>query len=185
MTMHSLLLLPFSANEGWPSLAERRPNYWYVFLLLVAPLSVLAAVMVYFGGSTHPEMFPHTARGRDWVAVAYAFLIMEFLSVGFMGLVIKNMADAYGFRIDYPGAYLLASIFPVPMWLSSLGLLASSLAATGIIGLAGLAHSCGLVYHGLEGLSRSREGASATVMTMVILALGFGLWLSMLTVAFG
>jgi len=112
---------------------------------------------------------PTTARGRDWIAVAYAFLIMEFLSVGLMGMVIKNMAEAYRFRIDYPGAYLLAS----------------SLAATGIIGLASLALSCGLVYHRLDGLYRSREGASAMVMTMVILALGFGLWLSMLTVAFG
>ena len=185
MTMHSLLLLPFSADEGWPSLAARRPSYWNVFLLLVVPLSVLAAVMVYFGGSTHPEMLPHTAGGRDWVAVAYVFLIMEFLSVGVMGLVIKNLAEAYEFRIDYPGAYLLASIFPVPMWLSSLGLLASNLIVTGIIALAGLALSCGLVYHGLEGLSRSREGASATVMTLVILVIGFGLWLSMLTVAFG
>jgi hypothetical protein len=58
------------------------------------------------------------------------------------------------------------------MWLSSLGLLASSVIVTGIIGLADLALSCGLVYHGIEGLSCSGEGSSATVMTIVILALG-------------
>jgi hypothetical protein len=29
---------------------------------------------------------------------------MKFLSVCLMGIVIKNSADAYGFRLDYPGA---------------------------------------------------------------------------------
>jgi len=185
MTMHSLLLLPFSADEGWPALADRKPEYWHVFLLVVVPLSILAAAMVYVAGATHPEMLPNSGHERDRFTVAWLFLMMEFLSVGFMGLFIRNTAEAYGFHLDLPGAYLLASLFPVPMWLSSLGLLLPNLAWTALVALAGLGLSCGLVYHGLEGLARSRQGGTALVMTVLILATGLGLWLLMLTLAFG
>lgn len=185
MTMHSLLLLPFSANEGWPSLAERRPNYGLVFAFVVVPLSILASVMVYLAGTNHPELLPQSSRERDWLVVAYQFLLMQLLSVGIMGLVVTNTAHSYGFEIDYAGGYFLASIFPVPMWLSSLGLLVPNVAFMTMAALAGLGLSCGLVYHGLEGLARSREGGTAFMMTVLILVIGVGLWLAMLTIAFG
>lgn len=76
-----------------------------------------------------------------------------------------------------------AAIAPVPMWLSSLGLLIPSLTAAVIIAIGGLALSCGLVYHGIEALCRTREDVIVAGIVQIVIGAGLIAWALLLLLA--
>ncbi len=176
MTPMSISRLTFSSEQGWPELLQRRPPLSRVFAFIVLPLALLPPLMLYFAGTHHPEVFPSQFAGRSWSTIAVLFFAAEMFTLLLMGWLIRQVAQTHQLRIDYHDAYLLAMIAPVPMWLSSLGLLVPSLAFNAVVSLAGLAMSCALVYHGIEGLSRTREGVTAAGIVQIVIGAGLVAW---------
>ncbi len=183
MTLLSASKLSFSADHGWPELIRRRPSLLRVFALLVLPLSLLPPVMLYFAGTQHPAMFPHDVGAHPWGTVAAVFFLAEMGTLLFMGWLIRAVATTRGLAIDGHDAWLLAAIAPVPMWLSSLGLAVPDLRFVVAVALAGLALSCGIVYHGIEALCRTREDVTAASIAQVVIGAGLIAWVLLLLVA--
>lgn len=184
MSLMSLAKLPLSADQGWPELARLRPGLLKVFCLLVLPLSLLPPAMLYFAGTHYPEAFLPPARQKDWATVAAVFFLAEMGTLLLMGWLIKQVAETYELTIDYHDSYLLAAVAPVPMWLSSLGLLVPSLTLNVIVSISGLALSCAILYHGLQALGRRREEVVAAEVVQIVIGAGLIVWALLLVLAF-
>lgn len=186
MSLISLSKMPLSADQGWPDIAKSHPGLWRVFALLVLPLSLLPPAMLYFAGTHHPEIFLNRMGDqvdvKTWGDVAAIFFLAEMATFVAMGWLIKQVSGTNGLAIDYHDAYLLAAIAPIPLWLSSLGLLVPSLAFNAALSLAAMGISCGLIYHGVEGLCRTREGVTAAGIVQTVIGAGLIGWALLLLV---
>lgn len=183
MTLMSLAKLPLSAEEGWPALARLKPGILKVFLLLVLPLSMLPPVMLYDAGLNHPEVFGPGASGRNWVIVGTVFFLAELATFLLMGWLIKQVGQTYSLVIDYHDAYLLAAIAPVPLWLSSLGLLIPNLLFNATVSAVALGVSCALLYQGLQALGRKRDAVVAGGIVQIVIGAGLIAWALLLVLA--
>ena len=180
MSLIALSKLPLSAEQGWPELVKTHPGLFKVFALLVLPLSLLPPSMLYFAGTQHPEMFLNRVGERAWGNFAVIFFLAEMSTFLIMGWLIKQVAEANSLAIDYHDAYLLAAIAPVPLWLSSLGLLVPDLAFNAAVSIVAMGLSCGLIYHGIEGLCRTREGVTAAGIVQTVIGAGLIGWVLLL-----
>lgn len=176
MDLLSYAKLPLTADEGWPELARRHPGILKVFSLLVLPLSLLPPAMLYFAGTHYPEVFEPAMRQRDWAAVAAVFFFAEIATFLALGWLIKHVAETHALAIDYHDAYLLAAIAPVPIWLSSLGLLIPDVAFNGVVSLTGLVLSCALLYQGVQAFGRKREEIIAAGIVQIVIGAALIAW---------
>jgi len=183
MKLNAVSMLPLSAERGWPELIGIRPGLLRLFAFLVLPLSLLPPAMLYFAGTHHPEMFLDAVSGKPWSEIATVFFVAEIATVLAMGWFIKQVADTNGLAIETHDAYLLAAITPVPMWLSALGLLIPNLFASSAIAIFGLGLSCGILYHGILALCRTREEVVAGSIVHTVIGAGLVAWVSVLLVA--
>ncbi len=184
MDLISLARLPLTAEEGWPELARRRPALHQYLLLVALPLSLLPPAMLYLAGTHDPEAILRWAQHKDWTEVAVVFFLAEWATLLGMGWLIRQAAATYSLSIDYHGAYLLAGIAPVPMWLSSLGLLIPSLWTNALISALGLGLACALMYQGLKALGRRREEIVAASIVHIVIGVGLIAWALLLVFAF-
>ncbi len=180
MKPNVLFHLPFSTSNGWSEIERIHPKLLKLFAFVVLPLSLLPPLMVYYAGTHYPEAFLAQGAGKDWAAVAAAFFLTEVFTLVVMGWLIKQVANSDGLRIDYHDAYLLASISPIPLWLSSLALFVPSLAFNAVVSLAALGLSCGIIYHGLESLGHTREDMLAANVVQTVIGIGLIAWALML-----
>ena len=184
MKLSTLSHLPFSAEVGWPEIERTHPRLAKLFAFIVLPLSLLPPAMLYYAGTRYPEVFLPQAAGKDWGLIAGVFFLAEMATLLVMGWLIREVSQTDGLHIDSHDAYLLAAIAPIPLWLSSLGLLVPSLAFNAILSLAALVLSCGIIYRGIEGLCHTREDVSAAGIVQIVIGAGLIAWalLLMLTV---
>jgi hypothetical protein len=175
--------LPFSAERGWPELARIRPGLRRVFTSLVLPMSLVPPAMLYLAGTRHPEMFPGQVGPRPWGQIAAVFFVAELASYLAMGWFIRQVAATSHLELDDHDAYLLAALAPVPMWLSSLGLLIPNLLASGLVALVGLGLSCGVTYHGVLALCRTREDVVAEGIVQTVIGAGVIAWAALVLIA--
>lgn len=180
MKLNAMFQLPFSTNQGWPEIEHIHPRLLKLFAFIVLPLSLLPPLMVYYAGVHYPEAFFLQGAGKDWAAVAVAFFLTEMFVLLLMGWLIKQVAETNGLPIDRHDAYLLACISPIPLWLSALGLFVPNLAFNMVVSLAALGLSCGIIYHGLEGLGHSREDMAAANVVQIVIGMGLIAWALML-----
>ena len=176
MNLISLSKLPFSAVQGWPELEKIHPGLLKVFAFIVLPLSLLPPAMLYYAGSHYPEAFLQEAAGKAWGEIAGVFFLAEMMTVLGMGWLIRQVAGSNRLMIDRHDAYLLAAITPVPLWLSSLGLLVPSLAFNAGVSVVALGLSCGIIYHGIEGLCHMREDVTAAAIVQTVIGAGLAAW---------
>ncbi|MGE5337941.1 MAG: Yip1 family protein [Gemmatimonadota bacterium] len=184
MNLLSLALLPLTADHGWPELARRHAPLHRLLLLLVLPLTLLPPLMLYYAGNHYPEVFLRGAQQKDWAEVAIVFFCAEWITLLGMGWLIRQAAATYSLTIDYHDAFLLAGIAPVPMWLSSLGLLIPSFWVNAFIATLGLGLACGLMYQGLRALGRQREEIVAGSIVQIVIGVGLIAWALLLVFAF-
>lgn len=184
MKLSTLSQLPFSAGQGWAEIERIHPRLVKLFAFLVLPLSLLPPAMLYYAGTHYPEVFLPQAVVKDWGMIAGVFFLAEMATLLVMGWLIREVAQTSGLHIDNHDAYLLAAIAPIPLWLSSLGLLVPSLVFNAILSLVALVLSCGIIYRGIEGLCHTREDVSAAGITQIVIGAGLIAWalLLMLTV---
>lgn len=183
MNLQSLFSLPLSADAGWPEIVERPPGLPRLLLFVVLPLSALPAAMLWWSGTSDGGLLRDAFGHRPWAGVAAAFYLAEILTVLGMGWLIRRVADTQELSLDRHDAWMLAAITPIPMWLSSLGLLLPNLPAAAFIAFAGLGLSCGLMYHGLMAVCRTREEVLAAGVVQIVIGAGLIAWACLLAAA--
>lgn len=176
MNLVSLTKLPFSTTQGWPELETIHPGLLKVFAFVVLPLSLLPPAMLYYAGSNYPDVFLKGAAGKDWGEIALVFFVAEMLTFLGMGWLIKQVAESNQLKINYHDAYLLAAIAPIPLWLSSLGLLVPSPAFNAALSLVALGLASGIIHHGVEGLCHTREDITAGTIVQTVIGAGLIAW---------
>lgn len=176
MKIATLSRMPFSTQAGWPEIAQLDSQVIRVFLSLVVPLSILPPAMIYLAGNHYSDAFIQGASSRSWGSVAALFFLGEIASVSLMGWLIRQAAQHWHGSISYRSAYLLAAIAPIPLWLSSLGLLLPDLALNVAVSFAALCLSCALVYQGVRALCAVKEDIEAATITQVVFGAGMMVW---------
>lgn len=175
MKLTALSHLALSADQGWPEIERLHPRLVKLYAFIVLPLSLLPPAMVYYAGTSHPEALLQQAD-RPWGMIAAVFFLAELVTLLAMGWLIKQVAETRSLRIDYHDAYLIAGVAPIPLWLSALGLFVPSLGFNALLSLAALGLSCGLIYHGVEGLCHTREDVTAANIVQTVIGAGLIAW---------
>lgn len=176
MRLLSLSQMPFSSEANWPELASVDSTVARMFWLLVLPLSLLPPAMIYLAGKHHGGLFADGLSSSSSGYISMVFFLGEIVSVSLMGWLIKQVASNWNGQISYRNAYLLASIAPIPLWLSSLGLLVPSLAFNAGLSFVALCLSCGLVYQGVRSFCKIREDVEAAAITQIVFGAGLIVW---------
>jgi hypothetical protein len=176
MTPQSVLKLALADGGGWDELQRIPPALGRLFLRLVLPLSLLPPAMVYYAGTYHGEAFMAGFGSKPWLPVAVAFLLAEWVTVALMGHVVRAIAAANGVRCEYRDAYLLATLSPIPLWLSSLTLFVPSFPLAVAVSMVALALSIGITYHGVRSLCRTDEDVVVASVAHGVVAVGLIAW---------
>lgn len=181
----NILTLPkmvVSSREGWSEVEKAHPSMAKLFAYLVLPLSVLPPVMLYFAGKHYGDDFIAGFGSRHLELISTVFFLAELATFGAMGWFIKQIAKYNTVDISDHDAYMLAGIAPVPLWLSSLGLLVPSVMFNAGVSLAALAMSCGLIYHGVYALCHMHDEVSAMAITQAVIGAGMAAWAILLVI---
>jgi hypothetical protein len=183
MTMKQLLSLPFSANGVWRELKGMNLSIPFLAWVIVVPMSFLPPVLLYYAGTHYGDSFINGFADKEWRFITTILFLAELLTFFVMGWLIKAVLDGHQLKIEYPDAYLLAAIAPLPLWLSSLALLVPVLAVSVIAVFAGMFLSCALIYQGVRSLCQRTENdvvaMSATYTVMAASLLAWGILMAM------
>jgi hypothetical protein len=178
----TFLKLPFNHREGWKELQASSPSIPLLAWLVVLPMSLLPPVMLYYAGTHYGDAFMAGFADREWRFITTIIFLAEILSFFVIGWVIYAVVNGTEeLSISYQDAYLLAVLVPLPLFISSLALLAPNLLFNVVVILTALGISCSLIYHGLQALCtcthRDFDVAtiSATYTIMAASALGWGI----------
>lgn len=169
--------MPFVFHGGWDAVLELHPSIVKSFVFIVFPLSLLPPAILLYVGKYHASLFWLAAGDRRWSAVAFIFFIAELLTVPLMAWLIQTIAMRHKLLSDYKDCYLLAAIVAIPMWLSSVGLIASSLWVVVEIVVLGFLVAAGLLYHGIYSFLKMQDSLEAQSLSYEILAAGLIAWL--------
>lgn len=179
MNISSFSRMPFSPKAAWPELAKVDSIVARMFWFLVVPFSLLPPAMLYVAGSNYGDVFFTGFSSKPWGHIAIVFFLGEIASVTLMGWVIKYVANAWNAPVSFRNAYMLAAIAPIPLWISSLGLLVASLAFNVALTFVALALSCGLILQGVRSfghISGEADIAEAADITRTVFGVGLVVW---------
>lgn len=171
----SLLLSP---RAGWQALMAERPSTNRVLANVALPFALLPPAMILLAanglGATH---FPTIEAGL-WELVAAVFLVSELLAVFLMAWAIDASVRAKGGHSDMDGAFLVAAIAPLPLWISSLGLIAASPAVAAAIALLGFVASAVMIRHGVRSVLAAQNVCPRQV-SLRVLGYGAATWVAL------
>ncbi len=165
-----------SSHEGWDQLEKTHPSAEKLFFSLVVPLSLLPPIMLYHAGPHFGDAFFPGLGGKPWNMIAVMFFLAEMVTYAGMGWLIKTIADTYKVEITLHDAYTLSALSPIPLWLSSLSLLAPSLAFNAGAALLALGISCAIIYHGVYAFCHMHEETVAASFTYTVAGAGLVAW---------
>ena len=183
MMMTHIPSMLVSEKTGWEEIDKSNYSARWFFRCLVLPMSLLPPVLYAFAELVYPgAIFPLSVPAltvMQLLVIGIVFYAMQLAMVGYMAMVIQRMAQGRDHDPGYDGAYALAAIAPVPLWLSSLSLLVPSqgfVIATGIVAwVAALA----LIRHGVRPLLHIDDEKTAhyvaNMVSMSGVAAGIGL----------
>ena len=166
----------FSSDVGWLELEKGQPALARLLAYVVLPIALLPPLMLYLTGASHGDAFVTGFGGKPWGLIATVFFVAEMIGLLLMGWLISRVAAAHRLRVSSHDAYVIACIAPIPLWLSSLGLMVPNLGFNAAVSVAALAATCGLVYHGVSALAHTREEISALGITQTVMGAGLVIW---------
>lgn len=179
------LLMPsmmLSFHKGWDELIRLHPSVFRVFALLVFPMSLLPPVMIYWAGGSYGDVFIAGVTPEQWHSAAVIFFVAELLTVPVMAWLMHLASRANDLAADFRECFTLASIAPIPLWLSSLVLFVPNLAVGVLVGGVALLCSLGLTYRGVYAMLHMHDDVRALQMATVITGAGLLAWLLLMQI---
>lgn len=167
-----MLIFSASGTAGQPSRGgTSRSLFWAV----IVPLSLLAPTMLLLLDRT-PDAYLAVMQIRPSADAASLLFGCEVFSVLVMGWLIKQVANSLGQDVAAADAYLVAAIAPIPLWLSSLGLLMNNPLLNTLLPLSALVSCCVLIYQGAHSLCHVGDRLTAAAVTQAAFGAGLMLW---------
>ncbi len=182
MSPSQMSKMVLSFHEGWDELIRIHPSVARIFAMLVLPLSILPAAMIYYAGGHSGDIFSAGVSPRQWHIAAAIFFVAELLTVPAMAWIMHLACRANDVPAGYHECFTLAAIAPVPMWISSLVLFVPNLAVCVLVGAIGLLCSLAITYRGMYALFRVREDLLAMQMATVVTGAGLLAWLVLMQI---
>lgn len=183
MTITQLFSLPFSGNGVWHELKQKQFSVAFLAWAVVVPMSLLPPILLYYAGTHYGDDFIAGFAGKEWRFITTILFLAELLTFFVMGWLIHAVLDGHNVDISYQDSYLLATIAPLPLWLSSLALLVPAFALSVVAVAVGMFLSCALIYQGVRSLCHRTENdvvaMSATYTVMAASLLAWGLLMAM------
>lgn len=178
MRVLTFMKMPFSYREGWRELQAHSPSIPMLAWCVVLPMSLLPPIMLYFAGTHYGDAFMAGFADREWRFITTVLFLAELLTFFIMGWVIHAVVNGTEkMSISYQDAYLLATLAPLPLWISALALLVPNLPFNIVIALTALGISGSLIYHGLQALCTREKYDIATISaTYTIMSAGLLGW---------
>ena len=176
MNLASIRRTTHSPGSGWRGTRSDRPAPALVLAGMALPLSLLPPALLAYAADSHPLL--QTAAAAPWERIAVVFFLAEVFALAVMGWLIRSLGARYKIDLGLRDAYLLAAVCPVPMWLSSLGLLVDNIGVSLAIGLAGMWLSEALAFMQSHALGRGsgRGEAEATGFAASVVGAGLVAW---------
>jgi len=175
MNIFVMLRMLFCSTSVSAELASHGSPIRNVFWAVSMPLSLLPPTMLALLDGPLSTLLP-VLQIRSSGLMASLFFGGEVLSVFLMGWLIKQVASTLGHYVTYADAYLVAAIAPIPLWLSSLGLLVNNPFLNTALPLSALAACCGLIYQGAYSLCHVEDSLKAAAVTQAVFGACLILW---------
>ena len=121
---------------------------------------------------------------RNWAPISLLFLVAEMVTIAAMGPLIQWIAWLNAAKANLQNAYLLAFVAPLPLWLSSLGLIVPNFFFTSALAVAAMVMACFIIYHGVATLLQISEDVVAGSIAYGIMACGMVAWALLLIAVF-
>lgn len=173
-----------SEKAGWEEIDRSHFSSRWFFKSLVMPMSLLPPVLYAYAELMHPgAVFPLSVpamSAMQLLVTGVVFYGLQLAMVNYMAMLIQRMAKGRDHDPGYDGAYSLAAIAPVPLWLSSLSLLVPSFVfAVAMVALAWLA-SVALIRHGVRPLLHIGDENTAHYVANMVTMAGVAAWIGLL-----
>lgn len=173
-----------SEASGWSEVDRaHRPYRWYL-LHVVLPLSLLPSVLYAYAETMHPgSIFPLT---RPALTVAQLFAsglvlyIAQVAMVAAMASMIRRTALERDHDPGYDGAYALAAIAPVPLWLGSIAMLVPHLGFNMAVLALALIACIAMIRHGVRPLLHIEDDKVAHFVADIVTMAGMVAWIALL-----
>lgn len=187
MLMTDIPRMLVSEKTGWEDIDRSHFSHRWFFRSVVMPMSLLPPALYVYAELMHPgAIFPLSVpalSGMQLVVNAVVFYGMQLAMVGYMAMLIQRMALGRDHDPGYDGAYALAAIAPVPLWLSSLSLLVPSTGfVIAVVAVAWIA-SFALLRHGVRPLLHINDAKTARYIADAVTLAGVAAWIALLVVA--
>lgn len=180
MNLTRIPALLASPRSGWKTLMADRPTMTRTFANLALPFALLPPAMLLLAANTVGATHFPTVEAGIWELVAAVFLIAELLAIFLMTWVIDASVRAKGGVSDMNGAFLVAAIAPLPLWISSLGLLSSNLLVAAGLPLIGFIASAVLIRHGIRSVLAAQHVVCPRQVSMRVIGYGMLTWIALL-----
>lgn len=175
-----------SEKAGWDEIDRSHFSSRWFFKSLVLPMSLLPPALYAYAESVHPgAIFPLSVPALSALqlgVIGVVFYGLQVAMVAYMAMLIQRTALGRDHDPGYDGAYALAAIAPVPLWLSSLALLVPSPGfVVAVVGLAWIA-SIALIRHGVRPLLHIGDEKTAHYVANMVVLSGIVAWVGLLLV---
>lgn len=176
-----------SEKTGWNEIDHSHFSARWFFKNLVLPMSLLPPALYSYAELVHPgAIFPLSVPALTPLQLmvnAVVFYGMQLLMVGYMAMLIQNMAMGRDHDPGYDSAYALAAIAPVPLWLSSLALLVPSLGFVVAVGVLAWIAALALIRHGVRPLLHISDEKTAHYVANMVTMSGLAACVGLLVVS--
>lgn len=176
MLILSIPQMIISSQKGWQDLVQNRPTLASLFWRLVLPLSLIPPVMLFFYGPVYGDLLIQGYSNKPWQLIAPVFFGAEMLTWLLMGWLIRQVTQSHWIEVNSTDAFRLASIAPVPLWLSAFGLFIPDMTVNVILALLALAATCSLIHHGVRAVLRVKDQLVAAAITHTVMGAGIAGW---------
>lgn len=174
-----------SEASGWGEVdRSHRPYRWYL-TRLVLPLSLLPSLLYVYAELVHPGVVfplakPAALTGAQVFASGLVLYIAQVAMVAYMAMLIQRTALARDHDPGFDGAYALAAIAPLPLWLGSLALLVPNLGFNLAVLVVALLASIALIRHGVRPLLHIDDDRTAHYVADIVTMAGMVAWIGVL-----
>jgi hypothetical protein len=184
MLMTHIPEMLISEKSGWEEIDRSHFSSRWFFKSLVMPMSLLPPVLYAYVELMHPgEVFPLSVPAMSATQLLLTGIVLygvQLAMVNYMAMLIQRMSKARDHDPGYDGAYSLAAIAPVPLWLSSLSLLGANMGFAMVCVVVAWLASVALIRHGVRPLLHIGDEKTARYVANMVTMAGVAAWVGLL-----